>query len=134
MHKKKSPQIFTLIPQIFTLIHKVFYKAGMDKIKKESSFHLTPFIQLCRGNKIRTCDHTPPRRVLYRAELYPELLNCECKGTYLREFCKFSSSFFCFNSNISCVFIFNILINSVLLCVVTVKSFVSVYIELSLMF
>ena len=73
MHKKKSPQIFTLIPQIFTLIHKVFYKAGMDKIKKESSFHLTPFIQLCRGNKIRTCDHTPPRRVLYRAELYPEL-------------------------------------------------------------
>ena len=28
---------------------------------------------LSRGDKIRTCDHTPPRRVLYRAELHPEL-------------------------------------------------------------
>ena len=26
-----------------------------------------------RDDKIRTCDHTPPRRVLYRAELHPEL-------------------------------------------------------------
>lgn len=24
-----------------------------------------------RDDKIRTCDHTPPRRVLYRAELHP---------------------------------------------------------------
>lgn len=25
----------------------------------------------CRDDRIRTCDHTPPRRVLYRAELHP---------------------------------------------------------------
>ena len=24
-----------------------------------------------RDDKIRTCDHAPPRRVLYRAELHP---------------------------------------------------------------
>ncbi len=28
-----------------------------------------------RDDKIRTCDHTPPRRVLYRAELHPEYLD-----------------------------------------------------------
>jgi hypothetical protein len=26
---------------------------------------------LGRDDRIRTCDHTPPRRVLYRAELHP---------------------------------------------------------------
>lgn len=28
---------------------------------------------LCRDDKIRTCDPTPPRRVRYRAALHPEI-------------------------------------------------------------
>jgi len=32
-----------------------------------------PRILFCRDDKIRTCDHTPPRRVRYRAALHPEI-------------------------------------------------------------
>ncbi len=41
--------------------------------KKELSLKLNSLMLNSRDDKIRTCDHTPPRRVLYRAELHPEL-------------------------------------------------------------
>ena len=41
--------------------------------KKDCARVLTHLLIGSRDDKIRTCDHTPPRRVLYRAELHPEL-------------------------------------------------------------
>lgn len=41
--------------------------------EKELSLRPNSLMLSSRDDKIRTCDHTPPRRVLYRAELHPEL-------------------------------------------------------------
>ena len=41
--------------------------------EKELSLRPNSLMLNSRDDKIRTCDHTPPRRVLYRAELHPEL-------------------------------------------------------------
>ncbi len=43
-------------------------------IKKRGCFNLSNCLILSsRDDKIRTCDNTPPRRGLYRAELHPEM-------------------------------------------------------------
>ena len=41
--------------------------------KKESRNRNSSTKKPSRDDRIRTCDHTPPRRVLYRAELHPAL-------------------------------------------------------------
>lgn len=63
------------IPQIVTLTHIYGSKSVIKKYYKikELSLRLNSLMLNSRDDKIRTCDHTPPRRVLYRAELHPEL-------------------------------------------------------------
>ena len=64
------------IPQIVTLTHvDPISTAKIRKCikRKSADNHWITSTLLSRDDKIRTCDHTPPRRVLYRAELHPEL-------------------------------------------------------------
>ena len=57
----------------FSLIcNDYFRKVVYKKEKGDEQIVLNPSISESTI-KIRTCDHAPPRRVLYRAELHPEL-------------------------------------------------------------
>lgn len=52
------------------------------KKKKEKPFSKDFSFVICRGDRIRTCDHLVPNQARYRAALHPAtkpFLICECK-------------------------------------------------------
>ncbi len=51
-----------------------------------------------RDDKIRTCDHTPPRRVLYRAELHPVFLWIAVQRYVFMGILQIFFLFFCINN------------------------------------
>jgi hypothetical protein len=50
------------------------YGGGLQPEQKQDKRKQFQFVLSGRDDKIRTCDHTPPRRVRYRAALHPEEL------------------------------------------------------------